>query len=65
MNDAVRISPEEARQKILAGRALLVCAYADYAKFMKYHLDGAITLFDLHAREGKLSKDQEIIFYCN
>jgi hypothetical protein len=65
MIEAVRISSEEARKKVQAGRALLVCAYADYAKFMKYHLEGAITLFDLNAREGKLSKDQEIIFYCN
>jgi rhodanese-related sulfurtransferase len=63
MSEAVRISPEETRQKVLAGRALLVCAYADYEKFTKYHLEGAIPLSDLYAREGGLSKDQEIIFY--
>ena len=65
MSEVVRISPEEARQKVLAGQALLVCAYADYAKFMKYHLEGAIPLSDLHAHEENLSKDREIIFYCN
>ncbi|KPJ98461.1 MAG: ArsR family transcriptional regulator [Desulfobacterales bacterium SG8_35] len=63
MSEAVRISAEETRQKVAAGLALLVCAYADYAKFTQYHLEGAIPLSDLHAREGKLAKDQEIVFY--
>ena len=63
MSETVRISSEEARQKVTAGHALLVCAYADHVKFTRYHLEGAIPLSDLHAREGELSKDQEIIFY--
>ena len=65
MSEAVRITQEEARQKVLAGRALLVCAYADDAKFARYNLEGAIPLSALQARIGELSKDQEIIFYCN
>jgi hypothetical protein len=63
MTDIVRITPEDARQKVLAGQALLVCAYPVYEKFLNYHLDGALALSDLHAREKRLSKEQEIIFY--
>ena len=63
MSEAVRISPEVARKKVLTGQALLVCAYAEYGKFIQYHLEGAMPLSDLHAREEGLSKDQEIIFY--
>jgi len=63
MNDFVRIEPEDARQKVQAGQALLVCAYPVYEKFLKYHLEGAIPLTDLHAKEGRMSGDQEVIFY--
>ena len=65
MSEIIRISQEETRQKVLAGQALLVCAYADDAKFARYHLEGAIPLSALQARTGELSRDQEIIFYCN
>ncbi len=63
MPETVRIQPEEARQKVLSGQALLVCAYPVYEKYLKYHLEGAIPLSGLHAKESKLSRDQEIIFY--
>ena len=65
MPDIVRIQPEDARQKVLSGQALLVCAYPVYEKYLKYHLEGAIPLSGLHAKESKLSRDQEIIFYWN
>jgi rhodanese-related sulfurtransferase len=65
MSEAIRISQEETRQKVLAGKALLVCAYADDAKFSQYHLADAIPLSALKAQIGGLSLDQEIIFYCN
>lgn len=65
MSTIIRISPQDARQKVSAGQALLVCAYADYTKFLKYRLKGAIFLSDLHAKQNRLNKDQEIIFYCN
>ena len=61
----MRISPEETRQKILEGRALLVCAYPAHEKFLKYHLEGAIPLSELQAKEAGLSRNQEIIFYWN
>lgn len=65
MSEAIRISQEETRQKVLGGQALLVCAYADDAKFARYHLEGAIPLSALQALLGELSKDQDIVFYCN
>ena len=65
MSEVIRISQEETRQKVLAGQALLVCAYADEAKFARYHLDGAIPLSALQAKIGELSREQEILFYCN
>ena len=65
MSEAIRISQEETWQKVLGGQALLVCAYADDAKFARYHLEGPIPLSALQALLGELSKDQDIIFYCN
>lgn len=35
MSDPIRISPREARQKVVSGQALLVCAYDDDDKFKK------------------------------
>ena len=44
MADPVRISPEDARQKVTSGSSLLVCAYDDEQKFKHFHLEGAISL---------------------
>jgi hypothetical protein len=63
MTEPIRISAEEARQKVSAGSALLVCAYADAEKFKKNHLQGAISLDDFKAQLPSLKKEQEIIFY--
>lgn len=65
MADAIRVSATETRQKVQAGKALLVCAYADEANFARYHLDGAISLAAFQARAGSLPREQEIIFYCD
>ena len=40
MTEPIRISPQEARQKVTAGQALLVCAYDDADKFKANHLEG-------------------------
>jgi rhodanese-related sulfurtransferase len=64
MRDPIRISPEEARQKVTAGSALLVCAYDDEEKFKRVHLDGSISFGEFKSRLPSLAKDQEIIFYC-
>ncbi len=64
MAETVRVSPAEIYQKVKEGRALLVCAYEDEAKFKKLQLEGAISLNAFKSRLPSLSKDQEIIFYC-
>ncbi|MDH3328658.1 MAG: hypothetical protein OEM01_05440 [Desulfobulbaceae bacterium] len=65
MSETARISPQEARQKVVSGQAMLVCAHADDAKCVQYHLEGAIPLSAFQAKAGGLAKDREIIFYCN
>ena len=64
MTEPIRISVEEARQKVNSGAALLVCAYDDDEKFKNNHLLGAISLSDFRAKLPSLSTEQEIIFYC-
>jgi hypothetical protein len=64
MTDVPRIGVEEARLKVAAGEALLVCAYADEAKCNRMRLEGSLLLSELEARRPALPKDQMIIFYC-
>ena len=64
MTQIMRIPPETARQKVISGSALLVCAYDDAQKFLDNHLEGAISLDEFKTRLKDLSHDQEIIFYC-
>lgn len=65
MSEVTRISPAEARQKIIAGSALLICAYEDDAKFAQYHLEGAMSFSDFKGQAENLPRDRELIFYCN
>ena len=58
-----RVSPQKARQKIKAGKALLVCAYDD-STCGDMVLDGALLRSEFESKLDSLSKDQEIIFYC-
>ena len=63
--DVQKIGPDEAHDRIEAAPpALLVCAYDSDEKFRQNHLDGAISLAELQARERWLGRDSEIIFYC-
>ena len=64
MTEPIRISVEDARQKVSAGAALLVCAYDDDEKFKNNHLQGAVSLNDFRTKLPSLSTEQEIIFYC-
>jgi hypothetical protein len=50
MADIPRISVEEARRKVQAGQALLVCVYDDEEKCNKIKLEGAISLRALETR---------------
>lgn len=59
-----RISPEDARQQVQAGKALLVCSYDDDSCGTKM-LQGAIFRSQLEAQLETLPKEQPIIFYCS
>jgi len=62
--DIPRIDVEEARHKVAAGQALLVCAYEDESKCGRMRLESSITLSELQARLPSLRRDHELIFYC-
>jgi hypothetical protein len=64
MTEPIRTLPEEVRDKISSGSAMLVCAYDDDQKFKNNHLEGAVSLGEFKADLPSLSKDSEIIFYC-
>jgi hypothetical protein len=64
MQEPIRISPQEARQKVTSGSALLVCAYGNKEKFENNHLQDAISYPEFKSQLASLLKDQEIIFYC-
>jgi hypothetical protein len=64
MAEPKRIPVHEAYQKVKSGKALLVCGYEEEEKFKMMCLEGALSLKEFEARLPKLSKDQEIIFYC-
>jgi hypothetical protein len=63
-DDVPRIAPAEARNDQQAGKALLVCAYPDEAKYQSLKLEGSISLHELEHKLSSLGRDQEIIFYC-
>jgi len=62
--DVARITPKDARARVKAGKALLVCAYPEEWTFQDMRLEGAISLKTLEKKLPSVSKDQEIIFYC-
>ena len=64
METPTRVSPEEARNRIKSGAALLVCAYDSNEKFDELHLEGAISLNEFNSRLSSVPKEQEVIFYC-
>lgn len=63
--DVVRISPQEAYSQVAAGKALLVCGYADEQACNKIMLEGAISLKEFESRLAGLNRDQPIILYCS
>jgi hypothetical protein len=62
MKEPTRIKPQEARKKVAAGTALLVCGYEEIEKCNSVRLQGAMTMQDFRARRP--GKGQEIILYC-
>jgi len=63
MAEPVRVTPKEIYEKMKSGKALLVCAYEDEAKFRKMQLEGAISFNEFKSKLASLPKDQEIVFY--
>jgi len=59
-----RISVEEARSKVLAGEAFLVCAYND-KRCQGLLLEGALTRREFEEKLPNLPAEQEIIVYCS
>lgn len=59
-----RVPVAEARARVQAGRALLVCAYED-ARCAELALEGSIPWSALQARLPGLPRDQEIILFCS
>jgi rhodanese-related sulfurtransferase len=64
MAEPTRVSPEETRQRVNSGDALLVCAYHEDEKFQRVPLEGAIPFSEFESKVSSLPKDQELIFYC-
>jgi hypothetical protein len=64
MTEMIRVTPREARERVLSRSAMLVCAYDDDEKFRLVQLEGAISLNEFKSRLLSLDKDKEIIFYC-
>ena len=58
-----RIGPEQTRQSVQSGEALLVCSYND-EKCKGLLLEGAMLRSELESRLASLPRDREIIFYC-
>lgn len=63
MTEPIRVTPEEAYEKLKSGKALLVCAYEDEAKFKAMQLEGAISFNEFKTKLPSLGKDQEVVFY--
>ena len=64
MGEIARTTPAEARRAVLAGRALLVCAYDSEEKFGQVQLEGSISLGQFRELLSALDKAQEVVFYC-
>jgi hypothetical protein len=60
---AERIGPEEAREMVTSGEALLVCAYSD-KRCQSVLLEGALLRSELDDRLKDLPMGQPLIFYC-
>lgn len=61
---AIRITPQEAYEKVKAGQALLVCGYEEDEKFQALRLEMALSFAEFQRMLPALSKEKEIIFYC-
>lgn len=59
-----RITPQQARERVQSGQALLICAYDDEEKFKALHLENALSLKQFREIQSGVPKEKELIFYC-
>jgi hypothetical protein len=64
MGEIARITPADARREVMAGKALLVCAYESEELCTRMQLEGSISLGRFRERLPSLDKGQEVIFFC-
>ena len=62
-NEVERIGPQETRDLVTSGQALLVCSYSDQ-RCKSILLEGALLRSELDEKMEELPKAQQIIFYC-
>ena len=62
-NEVERIGPQETRNLVASGQALLVCSYSD-ERCKSILLEGALLKSELDEKIEGLPKTQQIIFYC-
>ena len=65
MAEARRMQIQEARSKVQAKEALLVCAYDSEEMCGGIRLENAMTLGEFNARLPEIPKEKELIFYCS
>ena len=58
-----RIGPQETRELVTSGQALLVCSYSD-TRCQSILLEGALLRSELDEKIQDLSMTQQLIFYC-
>ncbi len=64
VGEVPRISVEETVDKMMGGKALLVCSYGDDV-CNKMLFEGALLRSEFEKRLPDLAKDHEILFYCD
>ena len=62
-NAVGRIGPQETRQLVTSGQALLVCSYSD-KRCESLLLEGALLRSELDEKIKDLPMNQQLIFYC-
>lgn len=62
MGEIARITPADARREVMAGKALLVCAYESEELCARMQLEGSIPLGRF--RERLPEKGQKVVFFC-
>ena len=63
-NEVERIGPQETRQLVTSGQALLVCSYSD-KRCKSLRLEGALLRSELDEKIKDLPMNQQLIFYCS